>query len=117
MPSASIFYLYFYFHCCGSEYHTDTVNKSLVSTRPKGHIEEKSSEEITAEETEELVHKDLDNQLTNFTTFYAAKKKENDGDRRFSTKKEGNVKEFVYMSLYHCCLSIVCLLSKTNAIG
>ncbi|KAH9717368.1 protein trichome birefringence-like 14 [Citrus sinensis] len=42
-----------------SEYHTDTVNNSSVSMRPKGHIEEFFFEEITAEETEELVHKDL----------------------------------------------------------
>ncbi|KAL9462496.1 hypothetical protein AB3S75_000492 [Citrus x aurantiifolia] len=42
-----------------SEYHTDTVNNSSVSMRPKGHIEEIFFEEITAEETEELVHKDL----------------------------------------------------------
>lgn len=42
-----------------SEYHSDTVNNSSVSMRPKGHIEEFFFEEITAEETEELVHKDL----------------------------------------------------------
>lgn len=42
-----------------SEYHTDTVNNSSVSMRPKGHIEELFFEEITAKETEELVHKDL----------------------------------------------------------
>lgn len=42
-----------------SEYHTDTVNNSSVSMRPKGHIEEFFFEEITAEEAEELVHKDL----------------------------------------------------------
>lgn len=42
-----------------SEYHTDTVNNSSVSMRPKGNIEEFLFEEITAEEAEELVHKDL----------------------------------------------------------
>lgn len=42
-----------------SEYHSDTVNNSSVSMRPKGHIEEFFFEEITAEEAEELVHKDL----------------------------------------------------------
>lgn len=71
-----------------SEYHADTVNKSSVSMRPKGHIEEFFFEEITAEETEELVHKDLGNQLTNFTTSYAAEKNENDGDRKFSTQNK-----------------------------
>ena len=58
--------------------------------RPKGHIEEFFFEEITAEETEELVHKDLGNQLTNFTS-YAAEKKENKGYRKFSTRKKGAV--------------------------
>ncbi|ESR45395.1 protein trichome birefringence-like 14 [Citrus sinensis] len=42
-----------------SEYHSDTVNNSSVSMRPKGNIEEFLFEEITAEEAEELVHKDL----------------------------------------------------------
>lgn len=59
--------------------------------RPKGHIEEFFFEEITAEEAEELVHKDLGNQLTNFTTLYAAEKKENKGYRKFSTRKKGTV--------------------------
>ncbi|KAH9668807.1 protein trichome birefringence-like 14 [Citrus sinensis] len=71
-----------------SEYHSDTVNNSSVSMRPKGNIEEFLFEEITAEEAEELVHKDLGNQLTNFTTLYAAEKKENKGYRKFSTRKK-----------------------------
>ena len=89
--------------------------------RPKGHIEDFFFEEITAEETEELVHKDLGNQLT-YVTSYAAEKKENTGYRKFSTKKKGTdafsyncnscySANFISLSACDCSLfsSFICL--------
>lgn len=79
------------FFYCGSEFHANAVNSSSVSMRPKGHIEEKSSENITAEETNEPVEANLGAQLTKFTTWYTPEKKETDWDHTFSTKRKGIV--------------------------
>ncbi|XP_044478502.1 protein trichome birefringence-like 14 [Mangifera indica] len=71
-----------------SAFDEEAGNHSFQSIRPKEHMQGKISESITEEETKEPGVKNLDRQLTNFTTSYIPERKETDGEGMFSTKKK-----------------------------
>lgn len=98
----------FFFLFCGLAFDEEAGNHSFQSIRPKEHMQGKISESITEEETKEPGVKNLDRQLTNFTTSYIPERKETDGEGMFSTKKKGSVSfscrcKFCYL----CCVNFL----------